>query len=273
VGRVAGRPPRLITVVVATHDRRERLLATLPRLVGGGPVVVVDNGSTDGTAGAVRRSFPDVEVVRLPSNRGAAGRNVGVERARTPYVAFADDDSWWAPGALDRAAAVFDGDPSVGLVAGRILVGPAEWLDPTCPVMAATPRDLVGFVACGAVVRRSAFLAVGGFSPLLGTYGEETLLALDLAVAGWGRWYVDDVVAHHHPGSVAGRDPVARRRRERRNALLTAWLRRPAAVAVPATIAALGDPALLDALRLAPAALAGRRVIPPALERRLQSLA
>jgi GT2 family glycosyltransferase len=259
-----------VTVVVATFDRRERLLETLP-LLDGAPVVVVDNGSTDGTAGAVRRAFPGVEVIRLPTNLGAAGRNAGVERAATPYVAFADDDSWWAPGALAKAAAVFDANPTLGLLAGRILVGPEERLDPTCVDMAASARDLLGFVACGAIVRRSAFLEVGGFSPILGTYGEEALLTMDLAVAGWDRWYVDDVVAHHHPNSVAGRDPVARRRRERRNALLTAWLRRPASFAVPATIAAFGDPALLDALRHAPAVLRQRRVIPPALEQRLRS--
>jgi GT2 family glycosyltransferase len=58
---------------------------------------------------------------------------------------------------------------------------------------------LLGFIACGAVVRRDAFLEVGGFDARLGVGGEEELLALDLAARGWGLAYVDEVVAHHYP--------------------------------------------------------------------------
>ena len=63
-------------------------------------MILVDNGSTDGTVAAVRDARPDLRVVRLGTNRGAPARNLGVRLAATPYVAFADDDSWWSPGAL-----------------------------------------------------------------------------------------------------------------------------------------------------------------------------
>ena len=43
-------------------------------------------------------------MVALPVNAGAVARTTGVRHTTTPYVAFADDDSWWEPGALDRAA-------------------------------------------------------------------------------------------------------------------------------------------------------------------------
>jgi N-acetylglucosaminyl-diphospho-decaprenol L-rhamnosyltransferase len=75
------------------------------------------------------------------------------------------------------------------------------------------------------VVRRSAYLQVGGFHPRYGVGGEEALLALDLAEGGWDCAYVDTVVAHHHPSQV--RDRRARRVREVRNDLWTLWLRRP----------------------------------------------
>ena len=69
------------TVVMITRDRRENVLASLDRLLGlpeRPPVVVVDNASTDGTADAVRRRHPSVDVVALPRNLGAAARTVGV---------------------------------------------------------------------------------------------------------------------------------------------------------------------------------------------------
>src|SRR3954451_7339087 len=90
-----------VGVVVITWQRREEALACVQRLVDlpeQPPIVLVDNGSADGTADAVRARFPGVEVVALRENRGAVGRNVGVERLGTPYVAFCDDDTWWEPG-------------------------------------------------------------------------------------------------------------------------------------------------------------------------------
>src|SRR3954447_17132804 len=96
-----------VGVVVITHQRCAEALAAVGRLVElpeRPPVVLVDNGSTDGTADAVRARCPSVDVVALPRNLGAVGRNVGVRRLTTPYVAFCDDDTWWDPGALRRAA-------------------------------------------------------------------------------------------------------------------------------------------------------------------------
>ena len=208
-------------------------------------------------------------------------------RADAPYVAFADDDSWWAPGAAIRAADVLDAFPRLGLVAGRILVGDEERDDTTSAEMARSPlgaRDclpgprILGFVACGAVVRRSAFLGVGGFHPRLQTYGEETLLAVDLTAAGWLLAYVDDVVAHHHPAPE--RDHELRRRVEARNRLWFSWLRRPFAAALGATVpvvrAAVRDPATrlgtLDALRGARWVVRERRPVGRELELALRAV-
>lgn len=280
-----------VTVVIATRDRRQELVRTLQhlhQLTPPPPVVVVDNGSTDGTALAVRAQFTDVVVLVLRRNYGAPARNLGVLAARTPYVAFSDDDSWWAPGALQRATAALDSHPRLGLVAACTLVGPAHRPDPVNPLMAASPLprppnaagpSVLGFLACAAVLRRQAFCAVGGFSSLLFFVGEERLLCYDLATAGWERAYLDDVVAHHHPCPHRP-DPERRRVLELRNALLTAVLRRPRPVAV-ATAAALArasgrDVAARRALRQAlvrlPAALHRRAPLPAAVEEQVRML-
>ncbi len=279
------------TVVIATQDRRRSLLHTVGRLqaLSEQPcIIVVDNGSGDGSVGAVRAAFPEVDVVALDHNIGAPARNIGVERARTPYVAFADDDSWWAPGALRRAAELFDAHPRLGLIGARVLVGPEEREDPTTAVMAESPLPsppglpgpaVLGFLACGAVVRRAAFLEVGGFDELLFFLGEEQRVALDLATRGWHLSYDRDVVAHHHPSPPG--DPSGRRRRQLRNDVLTAWLRRPARVALRRTtslgVAALrGDRpaggALGEVLVRLPLAWRRRARLPPAVERSVRAL-
>src|SRR3712207_1305810 len=131
-----------LTVVIATRNRAASLLRTLRHLGAlpeRPPFVVVDNGSGDDTVAAVRREAPQVTMLALPENRGAGARNVGVEVAGTPYVAFCDDDSWWAPGALPLAADLLDLHPRLGLLMARVLVYAEERLDPTCREMAASP--------------------------------------------------------------------------------------------------------------------------------------
>jgi GT2 family glycosyltransferase len=276
-----------MTVVIATRDRRRRLLATLERLeaLAERPaIVVVDNASRDGTAAAVARRHPSVELIACRRDIGSAARTLGIERARTPLVAFCDDDSWWADGALPRAQALFDAYPRLGLLAARIVVEPDGETDPTCEAMRASPIEasdplpgpaVLGFVACGAVARRSAVLDAGGFHGRYGFGGEEQLLAIDMAAAGWGLAYVEDVVAHHEPT----RGPRARRdRRELRNRLWSAWLRRPLPRALRTTlaVAAEGDGsargALVAAARGLPWVLRERRPVPPHVERWLRLL-
>ena len=127
-----GPDPR-VAVVVITHQRREELLLAVARLLAlpeRPHVVVVDNGSTDGTAAAVRERFPEVELIASPENLGAVGRNVGVSRLATPYVAFCDDDTWWEPGSLARAGDLLDAHPGLAAVTGRIVVEPGGTEDP-----------------------------------------------------------------------------------------------------------------------------------------------
>ncbi len=102
--------------------------------------------------------------------------------AATPYVAFSDDDSWWADGPLERAADLMDGHRDVAVVVGRIRLAADGCDDAVSQKMAHAPirhragapgSNVLGFPACAAVVRRDAFLAVGGFLPLLFFGGEE----------------------------------------------------------------------------------------------------
>jgi GT2 family glycosyltransferase len=132
---------------------------------------------------------------------------------------------------------------------------------------------VVGFLACASVVRRDVFLDVGGFDRRFLVGGEEARVAYDLRERGWQIVYADHVVAHHAPSPQ--RDPARRRRRELRNQLWTAWLRRRLRGALRTTagvtVRAVHDPtargALADAVRGATWVWRERRPLSRAVER------
>jgi GT2 family glycosyltransferase len=263
-----------VTVVVASRNRRTDLLASLPRHEA--PVILVDNASTDGTVEAVEAAHPAVTVLPQARNLGAHGRTLGVARAGTPFVAFADDDSWWAPGDLARAVALMRAHPRLAVLNARILVGAEERLDDLCAEMATSPLGappdlpgpaVMGFIACGAMVRTDAFIAVGGFDPVVRFPGEEERLALDLATAGWGIAYVDAVTVHHHPSPVR-HSPAQRQAAVWRSRLLTAVMRLPAphvarTVREAVSAGSVGLAGIRGARPDLVAALRHRRVVPP----------
>ena len=204
-----------------------------------GHLVLVDNGSTDGTADAVRERHPDVEVVALRDNLGAVGRNIGVRRTRTPYIAFCDDDTWWSPGSLARAADVLDAHPRLALVNARIVVEPTGVEDPIVAELRHSPVPAPGWMP-GPALGSSPGRGVGGAAgrvrggrrlqraALAG--GEEELLATALISAGWELCYLGDLTVHHHASKL--RDSTLRRRVGLRNTLWLTWLRRPIGPAV-----------------------------------------
>lgn len=225
-----------LSVLILTHNRAAELLRTVERMLAlpeRPAIVIVDNGSTDSTAALIGKHFPEVKLVSLERNIGAAARNIGVLAVATPYIAFCDDDTWWEGGALAHAAALLDAHPDVAVLSARVLVGAEQKEDPTCGVMARSPLPksglpgpaLLGFLAGAAVVRRRAFLDAGGYEPRFFIGGEEALLTLDLAARGWKLAYVPQLTVHHYLS--LQRDAGARKKLLVRNALWVAWMRLP----------------------------------------------
>ncbi|UUU29941.1 glycosyltransferase [Streptomyces sp. CA-210063] len=283
-------PHASVGVVIATRNRAPSLACTLRHLLDlpeRPPVVVADNASTDGTRDLLARGFPQVRVLSLPFNRGALARTDGVRALDTPYVAFSDDDSWWAPGALSGAADLLDRHPALGAVTARIVVEPDGTEDPIVTELRDSPIPgpswlpgpaLGSFLAAATVLRADAFRAAGGFHPRLWLGGEEELLAADLAVDGWWLTYADHLTAHHHPSVV--RDATLRRTHGIRNTLWFTWLRRPAGRALRRTAyLARTVPrdttsvlAFAEAAAALPWVLRERRVLPAEVESRLRLL-
>jgi GT2 family glycosyltransferase len=280
--------------VIASRDRATELATTVTRLLDSTlcPIILVDNDSRDDSVAVVNRiaarSAGRLRLIELDTNRGAVGRNVGVAAARTPYVAFCDDDSWWMPDAPAKGAELFDRYPSLGLLAARTIVWPHRREDPFSTELANSALghrpdlpgpSILGFMSCAAMVRKRAFEAAGGFSEILHFRGEEQLLAVDMAALGWDLCYCQDLTAIHQPSTVRA-STAAQDARVLRNAVLTTWLRRPMRRCLTATgelvCAALRDReharGAIEAIQRLPDVINERRRLPADVERALAIL-
>lgn len=111
-----------VSVIIATRNRRDSLRRTLSALekqtLTPHEVIVVDDGSNDGTGTMLAAEFPGAIYLRLDERRGpAAARNRGVRAATAALVAFTDDDCIPPPGWLESHLTYY-ADPTVGAVGG-----------------------------------------------------------------------------------------------------------------------------------------------------------
>jgi glycosyltransferase involved in cell wall biosynthesis len=144
-----------ISVVIPTKDRKELLGACLESLrrqtLAPSQLIVVDNGSSDGTAEFVRERFPGVIVAREARPGVDRARNRGVAEATAPLVAFADDDVILPPTWLESLAGCFD-DPKVGGAGGPVY---PLWPRESLPALLASPRvrSCLGLLELGPFAR------------------------------------------------------------------------------------------------------------------------
>jgi N-acetylglucosaminyl-diphospho-decaprenol L-rhamnosyltransferase len=135
-----------LTVIVVTHNGREMALATLRSAraaVGDAKVewIVVDSGSSDGTADAIRCAYPDARVINAENRGFAAGNNVGLGLARGRHVLLLNPDIEVERGTLAELVAAIDARPGVGLVS-VIQRGTDRRLQPSIRRFPSIPRDL-----------------------------------------------------------------------------------------------------------------------------------
>jgi glycosyltransferase involved in cell wall biosynthesis len=168
----------VVSVVVPTHNRRRLLgqaLASVLRQRGVGlEVVVVDDGSADGTGEVVAGLRDDrVRLVRHQRPQGvSAARNRGIAEARGSWVAFLDDDDLWAPDKLASQLAAAAAAGAGWAYAGAVEVDPAGRLLGGHPPPSAEEllagfrrRNLMPAGSSNVVVRAEVLAAAGGFDP------------------------------------------------------------------------------------------------------------
>lgn len=108
-----------VSVVVPTHDRRDLLCRALDSIAGQTraplEVIVVDDGSQDGTAAMLRREYPGVVLIEQAHGGVSSARNRGIARSRGDWVAFLDSDDEWMPEKLAQQHAALDIDSTARL--------------------------------------------------------------------------------------------------------------------------------------------------------------
>jgi glycosyltransferase involved in cell wall biosynthesis len=113
-----------ISVVIPTYNHglylREAIDSALAQTLPPLEVIVVDDGSTDGTAAVLRDYGGRIRTIRQANAGVAAARNTGMAAVTGAYIAFLDSDDVWAPDKLERQAARFKTDPRLGLVHGGV---------------------------------------------------------------------------------------------------------------------------------------------------------
>jgi glycosyltransferase involved in cell wall biosynthesis len=125
-------------------------------------VIVVDDGSTDASAAIARGFAPDVRYHGMPHTGLAAARNAGVAIAGGTFLAHFDSDDLMMPGAITRRMAVFDDDPSLELVVGRVEQFLSPELDDEARARIRVPdAPLVGHLPGAAVLRAETMRRIG----------------------------------------------------------------------------------------------------------------
>lgn len=196
------------SVIVCTRNGRERIgpcLRSLEKLHGPRPeLIVVDDGSTDGTAEIVESEFPGVKLLRQEPSGLSAARNAGAEAAGGELLAFTDDDCEADADWLAELAAVFaDGWDAVG---GPNLppppVGPVEAAIASAPGAAShvmlDDREAEHVPGCNLAVRRTAYFAIGGFDPRFRTAGDDVDFCWRLRDAGMRIGFAPNAFVWHH---------------------------------------------------------------------------
>jgi GT2 family glycosyltransferase len=179
-------------VVVPVFNARRYLPTTIPaigeaiRRFGAAELVVVDNGSTDGSWEWLQGHRPTGSlVVRLPGATVGALRNHGARLGRGSILAFLDADCLIAPEYLEHACRALDGTPWAAVGSRYALPEHPHWIERTWEALhtPAADGERAYLNSGNLVVRRSAFEAIGGFDPGLES-GEDAELGLRLRAAG-----------------------------------------------------------------------------------------
>jgi GT2 family glycosyltransferase/SAM-dependent methyltransferase len=235
-----------ISVIVVNWNRRELLRSCLVSLMkqtkAQFQLIVVDNGSSDGSAEMVASEFPHAELIRNSKNLGFChANNQGIRLAGGQFIALLNNDAEANPEFLSELESVFTGDSEVGMAAAKIVVfsdparidkvGHLIWPDGQNRGRGTGALDAGQFDAqeevlwpdgCAAMYRRSMLDQIGGFDEDFFAYGDDAELGLRARIAGWKCVYNPRAVVRHHHSSTLGASSVKRLALIERNRVLLA---------------------------------------------------
>jgi N-acetylglucosaminyl-diphospho-decaprenol L-rhamnosyltransferase len=234
--------PVRLSIVIPTHDTREltrRCIETLEREgTAGLQIVVVDDGSSDGTFEVLSAAHPRVEMLRLAQAAGfTRAANLGLARARGDLLLLLNSDTEVEPGALAPLLAAFDRDPRLGAAGAALHYpdGSPQWSGGAAPTLlwlfglasglppllarlpgwrhikpvGAAPGRVDWVTGAALALRRRAWEEAGPFDEGFRFYGQDLDLCLKVRDAGWTIAILEDFRVLHHHGATIRQDPGA----------------------------------------------------------------
>jgi GT2 family glycosyltransferase/glycosyltransferase involved in cell wall biosynthesis len=220
-----------VSTIVVNHERRELLrtcLRSLERALASvneeSELIVVDNGSSDGSVELVRELFPDVMLITLDRNEGfAGGLAAGIAAARGDWIAVFNNDTTVEPDAVAVMLEAARGNPRVGSVAAQMrfadrrnvlnsagleldrlgiaadrLVGSHVGEPPE-----REPYEVFGATGGAAIFRTDMLEQVGGFDETFFAFFEDVDLAWRARAHGWSALYAPEAVVYHNHSATA----------------------------------------------------------------------
>jgi len=217
----------LISVIVVNWNGKQFLGDCLDALVDQDfvefEVILVDNGSVDGSSLFVQSNYPNVKLVQLLGNRGFTGGNLaGFEVAKGAFVALLNNDARPEKQWLSELYAGISSDAVIGICASRIVIEGTGRIDSIGDVFTtaftgtklgnlqnseifSSPRLTHGACAAAALYRRKMFDDIGFFDDDFYFNHEDTDLNLRAWLAGWKCLYQPNAIVHHKVSASIGR--------------------------------------------------------------------
>ncbi len=178
-------------------------------------IIVVDDGSVDGTAGLVERQFPQVKLIRQANAGPSAARNTGIAAAGGEYIAFLDADDYWLPEKIERQVRLMTEHPDTALVAcgqWRIAGGDEKArphaADTGTAFYMVTFRDLLrnNLVGTSSVLAKAEALKSAGCFDISLKYGEDLDLWLKITYDRPVAILHDTLIVYHETPQGLSRD-------------------------------------------------------------------
>jgi GT2 family glycosyltransferase len=240
-----------VSVVVVNWNRKSLLRESLRSLACQTgvdfEVILIDNGSRDGSADMAESEFGNIgilslRVVRNTENRGfCAGNNQGIALSRGVLIALLNNDAEASPGWLRALVNAFEGRPEIGMAASKVLVhedptridkvGHLIYPDGQNRGRGAGEQDCGQYDrveevlwpdGCAAMYRRAMLDEIGGFDEDFFAYADDAELGLRARIAGWRCLYIPEAVVRHHRGASLGLLSARRLELIERNRILLA---------------------------------------------------
>jgi GT2 family glycosyltransferase len=221
----------LISVIVVNWNGLDLLDECFQSLAGQTwrqtEIIVVDNGSTDGSPGRIlswAKRLPRMQSILLPYNSGfCKANNLAFEKARGEWIALLNTDAVADPPWLAELVRYGDSSRRIGMLASKILFqSPPNVIDKAGHLIYwdgqnrgrgtmepdngqyDKPEEILWPDACAALYHRKVFEETGGFDETFFAFGDDADLGLRARLLGWTAWYVPTAVVHHRHSASFG---------------------------------------------------------------------